>query len=84
MANPKNLPDPQDIQDVVREERSRGRRPIDSDALRRRRVLLKDFRELLRIDRRGDFEEAILDLGIERGSPLFEDAVQIWDETRRL
>ena len=83
MSKPKDAPDPEDLQDVIREEESRGRRPIDTDAVRRRKVLLKDFRELLRMDRREDFEEAILDLGIERGSPSFEGAFQIWNETRR-
>ncbi len=80
MGKPKkDVPDPEDVHDIIQEEQSRGRRPIDTDARRRRAMLRRDFRELLRIDRRVDFEEAILDLGIERGSQLFEDAVQVWN-----
>jgi len=83
MANPKDVPDAEDVQDVMREEKSRGRRPIDTDVLSQREMLRRDFRKLLRIERRGDFEDAILALGLKRGSPPFETALRIWNESRR-
>lgn len=87
MAKPKGVPDPEDIQDVVREEESRGRRPgkrpIDTDILRGRRRRLQDLRKLLRRNRKEDFVEAMRDLGLEPGSAAFEDALQIWKDYRR-
>jgi hypothetical protein len=39
----KDDPKDPDIQDVMREEKSRGKRRIDMEALRRREDLLKNF-----------------------------------------
>ena len=88
MGKPKkDIPDPEGVQDVMREEKSRGRRPgspVDTDILRGRKRRLQDLRKLLRINRKEDFVEAIRDdLGLEPNSPLFEDAIHVWEKCRR-
>lgn len=83
MAKPKDVPDPQDVQDVMREEKSRGRRPVDTDKLRERRRIVQSYRRLLRINRKEDFVEAILSLGIKPGSEAFDEFLQTWDDVRR-
>lgn len=72
-----------DLEDVMREEKSRGRRPIDTEELRVRQRLLKDLRRLLRVDKKQDFVNAMRVLGLEPGSPLFEDALRIWRDVRK-
>jgi len=83
MGKTKDDPDPQDIQDVMREEKSRGRRPVDTDALRERQKLSHHYKRLLRINRREDFIEAIRDLGIQPGSELFDEFLRTWNDVRR-
>jgi len=77
-------PDPEAVQDVMREEKSRGRRPgspIDTDILRGRQRRLQDLRKWLRRNRREDFAEAIRDhLGIEPDSPEYQNALRIYEE----
>lgn len=87
MAKPKGVPDPDDVRDVVREEESRGRRPIDTDEQRRRALFRQDLRRLFQIDRRQEFvaalEEVMLDREIELDSPLRDFAVQLWEQSHR-
>lgn len=83
MPTPKDPPDSQDVQDVIREEESRGRRPVDTEELRTRQALKQKYRRLLQINRREDFVEAILALGIEPGSEEFDEFLQAWNAARR-
>ena len=87
MAKAKNVPDPDDVRDVLQEEESRGRRPIDTDEQRRRALFRQDLRRLLQIDRRQEFvaafEKVMLDRGIERDSTLRDFAVQLWEQSHR-
>jgi hypothetical protein len=76
----KDPPDPEGVEDVMREEKSRGRRPVDTDILRGRQRRLQDLRKWLRRDRAEDFAEAIRDLGIEPDSQEYQDALRIYEE----
>lgn len=78
----RKVPDPEGVEDVMREEKSRGRRrsPVNTDILRGRQRRLQDLRKWLRRDRREDFAEAIRDLGIEPDSPEYQNALRIYDE----
>jgi hypothetical protein len=72
----------QDLQDVMRSETRRGKRPVDIDERRRRTELQRDFKFLLDEGSRDEFVRAIRALGLQSGSPQFEQALSIWDETR--
>jgi hypothetical protein len=67
-----------DVRDVLREDRSRGRRPIDTDAVREREKRLEKCRELLRYGSEADLRRAIRALGLTDGSPEFAEAILIW------
>lgn len=71
-----------DVQDVMREERGRGRRPVDTDALRERSERLETCRELLQYGNEADVVEAMRGLGVEPGSKAMRDALQIWRASR--
>jgi hypothetical protein len=72
----------QDLEDVIRAESRRGKRPIDIEERRRRAQLQRDFRTLLEEGSKEDFVKAIRALGLRDGSPEFEHALSIWNETR--
>ena len=72
-----------DVEDVIREEVSRGRRPVDTDALRERQELRARCRELLQYGTEQDVREAMLALGLKDGSPQFLEALRIWRSYRR-
>ena len=72
----------QDLQDLMRSETRRGKRPIDIEERRRRAGLQRDFKFLLDEGSRDEFVTAIRALGLQDGSPQFEQALLIWDETR--
>lgn len=67
----------------MREESSRGRRPVNTDELREREKRLAKCRELLQYGSEQDVREAILALGLEDGSALFLEALRIWRSYRR-
>ena len=67
-----------DVRDVIREEKSRGRRPVDTDALRDYQEKLAKCRELLQYGNESDLRDAIRALGLEDGSPEFVEAIRIW------
>jgi hypothetical protein len=71
----------QDLQDLMRSETRRGKRPIDIEERRRRAELQRDFKFLLDEGSRDEFVKAIRALGLQIGSPRFEQALLIWDET---
>jgi hypothetical protein len=72
-----------DIRDVMKEERSRGRRPIDIEARREREELLRILRELLRERDREGFLQAMRAYGWSDDSPEFQRALKIWHEKPR-
>ncbi len=70
------------LDDVILEERSRGRRPISTEARRRRKELLAGFRDLIQYETEKDFLDAIRALGLQDDSPQFRKALEIWRQTR--
>lgn len=77
--------DPDDLDDVLREERHRSRRGIVDTAARRRNQRLKDgFRQLLRSDPSEEqLAEALIDLGLPPGTKEFEECLRRWRQYRR-
>ncbi len=72
-----------ELQDVMKEEGTRGRRPVDATARRRRSRLLKDFRQLLAAcATEKDFRKTIEDLGLKPGTSQYADALQAYRDYR--
>ena len=67
-----------DLEDVMRKETRRGRRPMDLDARRKRVQMLNDLRKLLTIATEEEFIQAMRAVGLRDGSPQFLDALKIW------
>ena len=71
-----------DLEDVMIEEKSRGRRPVDMKTRRQRQKLLRDLRRLLESGDERAFMEAIRSAGLKDGSPEFLNALRVWREFR--
>ena len=67
-----------DIQDVMREEKSRGKRRVDTHALRRREALLKKFREALTLRTEREFVDAIHELKLVDDPEKLRELLKIW------
>jgi hypothetical protein len=67
-----------DIQDVMREEKSRGKRRVDTKALQLTQHRLKVLREALNSKTEREFVEAIRELGLADGSEELREALKIW------
>ena len=67
-----------DIQDVMREEKSRGKRRINMEALRRREYLLKKIREALTLRTEREFVEAIRELKLVDDPEKLRELLKIW------
>lgn len=67
-----------DIQDVMREEKSRGRRRIDVEALRRREELRKQFREALKLRTEREFIDAIREMKLADDPEKLRELLKIW------
>ncbi len=68
-----------DIDDVREEESSRGRRQpsrSESRSIRQKRKRL--VQELLAIRDRKEFEAALIEYGVQRGSPEYALALKAW------
>lgn len=74
---------PDDLEDVIREETSRGRRPVDTDAQRQRQQFRRDYLKLIREGNEKDFLNALRALGLREGSAEFEMYLEIWREARQ-
>ena len=78
---------PGEIDDVRREEESRGRRRYDSaardEARRRRREELEWLRELARTGSQEDFAAGLNERGLMPGSPAYEDALRLLRDVQR-
>jgi len=71
-----------DVEDVRREEMSRGRRPISLENRRQRQELLRDMRKLLDVGTEEDFVAAMRALGLHVDSPNWSEILQAWREHR--
>lgn len=68
-----------DLQDVMKEEKSRGKRRVDTKALQLRQERLKILREALTNSRtEREFVEAIRELGIADDPEKLREALKIW------
>ena len=67
-----------DIQDVMREEKSRGKRRLDTGALRRRQDLLKKFREALTLRTEREFVDAIREMKLADDPEKLRELLKIW------
>jgi hypothetical protein len=70
------------LDEVMKQEKQRGRRPIDFEAGKRRAQTLRDMRKLLESAREEEFVAAIRAAGLRDGSPEFLEALRIWREYR--
>jgi len=72
-------PESSDIRDVIREEKSRGKRRVDTKALELTRHRLKVLREALMNSRtEREFVEAIRELGFGDDPEKLREALKIW------
>jgi hypothetical protein len=72
-------PKTSDIQDVINEERSRGKRRVDTKALELRQHRLKVLREALTNSKtEREFVEAIRELGYADDPEKLREALKIW------
>ena len=67
-----------DIHDVMREETGRGKRRVDTKALRQRQELLRGFREALKLRTEREFIDAIRELGFAGDEEKLREALRIW------
>lgn len=70
--------DSDDVGDVIREERSRGRRPVNTDVERERQLLRQGFLKLIQEGDERQFLRAIRGLGLQDESPEFETILKLW------
>ena len=71
-----------ELDDVIREETRRGRRPIDIEERRKKAALLEQCRDLLRLSTEQEFVETMRASGLAPGSEAFQIALQLWREYR--
>lgn len=69
-----------DLPQVIREERRRGRRPVDEAVLREKLLLIK---ELLAEEDETVFLDAIRALGLQDGSEAWTLALKAWRDAWR-
>ena len=67
-----------DIQDVMREEKSRGKRRVDTGARQLRQERLKALQEALKARTEREFLEAIRELGYADDPEKQRQALKIW------
>jgi hypothetical protein len=69
-----------DLHDVMREERSRGKRHLDMEARREFTRKLETMRAHLRLATEEEFLKAMRDAGLKEGSAELELALRLWRE----
>lgn len=72
-----------DLRDVMREEKSRGKRRVDPDEERKRQELLRAFRNALEARTEREFLEAIKLLGLDDDPRKRENVLKIWRSSSR-
>jgi hypothetical protein len=75
--------DRKDINDVMREEGSRGRRKVDRTTAEQQSRIRGKMLKAIRLRDESLFVEAILDLGHAPGSPEYDDYLKKWRENVR-
>ena len=71
----------EDIHDVMREERSRGKRPVDTDAEKQQRERLWALRQIIRFGTRDDLAAALREWGYSEGE--IEKHLRAFDDARQ-
>jgi len=66
------------LDEVMKQEKQRGRRPIDFETGKRRAQTLRDMRKLLERATEEEFVTAIRAAGLRDGSPEFLECLRIW------
>ena len=66
------------IQDVMREEKSRGKRRVDTAALQLTRKRVESLREALKSKTEREFVKAIRELGLAEDPEKLREALKIW------
>lgn len=75
------MPKPDDLGQVIREERRRGRRPVDESRRKARESLIK---ELFEEEDEASFLESIRALGLQQGSGAWKEALSAWRDEQRV
>jgi hypothetical protein len=73
-----NDPKTSDIRDVMNEDKSRGKRRVDTEALRRRQDLLKKFRDALTLRTEREFVDAIREMKLTDDPEKLRELLKIW------
>jgi hypothetical protein len=68
----------EDIRDVMAEEKSRGRRPRDAEAIKQRKDEIAVLRGIFATPREEDFVKAIRALGYGDDPEKFEEILKAW------
>jgi hypothetical protein len=71
-----------DLEEVMKQEKQRGRRPIDFEARKKGAQQLKDARKLLQTATEEEFVAAMRAAGLRDGSHEFLEALRIWRDYR--
>ena len=72
-----------DLRDVMREEKSRGKRRVDPDEERKRQELLRASRNALEARTEREFLDAIKLLGLDDDPRKRENVLKIWRSSSR-
>ena len=76
--------DDEGIRDVMREERGRGRRPVDTDAEKAERELRDGYRRLISAGgSKEEFRDGLIALGWSADSPEFHAFLRQWRGLQR-
>ncbi|MEP7353641.1 MAG: hypothetical protein ABI824_10460 [Acidobacteriota bacterium] len=67
-----------DIEDVMKAETRRGRRPIDIEEKRKRAARLREMNNLLKIETEEEFLAAMRAFGPPEDSEEFQAALRVW------
>lgn len=67
-----------DLEEVMKKDTGRGRRPGDLETKRKRTEMLTAMRKLLTLATEEEFVKAMLAVGLRDGSPAFAEALRIW------
>lgn len=71
---------PDDINEVMKQESRRGRRPVDLQARRKRLERLAEMRKVLTVATETEFRAAMRAFGIREGSQQYAEALEAWRE----
>ncbi|HLZ93605.1 MAG TPA: hypothetical protein VKQ28_18005 [Candidatus Acidoferrum sp.] len=73
-----NEPIDDEIREVMAEEKSRGKRPLDLKARREKSQLLRQVREALELKSEKEFVQAIRALQLDEDPERLDEAVRLW------